>query len=215
LERIHEDKCKGYNQKLCNVQEYPTVDSYAPYDVDDLKGFMFRYKFTLPKSSRGHRESKPFKIVSTEEFVWTELGLLGTIGGTLGLMIGFSFSSTTNVIIDSFFKVWGIGPRLKQLPNQFITAYHLDQLEILVKNPKSLLDLNWDSIVTHLRVELSKRNLKKNQLRKESDSKSLLPSWMMIRMKNWTYLHPLCYPLKNLKTSGDLDPMSNRITRLE
>ena len=109
----HGQECRDGNQKLCNVQEYTAVDSYVPYETNYPKGFIFTYKFTVPKSSRGYRQSNPFKVVSTEHFVMTGLGLLGTVGGTLGLMIGFSLSNTVEYIVDLGFRVWREAMKLK------------------------------------------------------------------------------------------------------
>ena len=100
------------------MEEFTAEDGIDPYEVAGLSnGFMFDYEFTLPKSSRGHRESKPFKIVTTEEYYWTDQSLLGTVGGTLGLMVGFSLHTTATVIIESCFKILGMRSNsMKTLP---------------------------------------------------------------------------------------------------
>ena len=53
------------------------------------------YQFELPKCNRDNRSKAPYKIVKQEYLVnsWISL-LVGTIGGTLGMFVGFSLIGT-------------------------------------------------------------------------------------------------------------------------
>ena len=101
-----EEDCKHDHKKTCHVQEYITGDAMTPYPIEDLNGFIFEYQLELPKSTRGRRASSPFKRVNKEDFIQTEFRLIGSLGGTLGLMIGFSFSKITDGIVDLFFWIF-------------------------------------------------------------------------------------------------------------
>ena len=55
------------------------------------------------ESSHGRRINWPYKTVYEEYYQMDEFGLIGSVGGTLGMMIGFSFVSaitwTTDIVI--------------------------------------------------------------------------------------------------------------------
>ena len=103
----NEDICRNENEKSCHVQEYIPEDQYSSYEVEGYSGYMFEFNFALPKSSRGKRESEYFKTVYVEYLVVSSLKLLGTVGGTLGVMIGFSFERIiTWIIMNTTLKVW-------------------------------------------------------------------------------------------------------------
>ena len=85
------DICKGDIEKSCTVQEYFLDDWGKPYPFDDDEAsFTFQCFYGLPESSGGRRIGRPSKKVYTEYFQMDVFGLIGTIGGTLGLTIGFS-----------------------------------------------------------------------------------------------------------------------------
>ena len=107
LNLYHSDICRNENEKSCHVQEYTPEDEYSSYEVEGYSGYMFEFDFALPKSSRGKRESEYFKTVYVEYLVVSSLKLLGTVGGTLGIMIGFSFERIiTWIIMNTTLKVW-------------------------------------------------------------------------------------------------------------
>ena len=85
------DVCKGKMEKSCIVREFYLEDWGKPYPFDDDETtFTFQCFYGLPESSNGHRIGKPSKRVYQEYFQMDVFGLIGTIGGTLGLTIGFS-----------------------------------------------------------------------------------------------------------------------------
>ena len=86
--------------KACVIKEYRANDFAAPIRIDGLNGFVFRVAMDPPTSSRDYKVSHPIKTLFTEYYLLTELQLIGTIGGTLGLMIGFSFMGSITSIAD-------------------------------------------------------------------------------------------------------------------
>ena len=93
LMHLSEEICKKDADKMCVVTEYSIKESRQYlYEVDNEEPFGFKLEISAPESpSYGHRLNKPYKRVFTETLVMDELQLIGTAGGTLGLMIGFSF----------------------------------------------------------------------------------------------------------------------------
>ena len=60
---------------------------------------------THPNSANDHIENKPYKDVFTEYYLFNELELIGAIGGTLGLMIGFSFMGSITSITEHVIRI--------------------------------------------------------------------------------------------------------------
>ena len=103
------DVCKSHTVKACTLKEYYAQDGIEPYKVDNLNGYMFDVTVTSPESSRV-RVSNPIKQVFKEYFQPDVFDMIGTVGGTLGLMIGFSFMSCITWISDTIFL---LGSRFK------------------------------------------------------------------------------------------------------
>ena len=98
--------CKSDSKKACNVKEYFPEEALQPEPGGNENSFMVMYFMELLPSSHGERMGKPFKTVYKEYFQIDEFGLIGTVGGTLGLMIGFSFESSITWIfkhLSSFY----------------------------------------------------------------------------------------------------------------
>ena len=97
------DVCKSHTVKACTVKEYYPQDGFEPYKIVDLNGYMFDVTVTSPESSRV-RVSNPVKQVYKEYFQPDTFDMIGTVGGTLGLMIGFSFMTSITWISDTTFS---------------------------------------------------------------------------------------------------------------
>ena len=63
--------------------------------------------YALSKDDR--KSGKPFVYVTEESYVWNPNSLIGTVGGTLGLFIGFSFHGTFDWVSDKI--VWLLSRR--------------------------------------------------------------------------------------------------------
>ena len=68
--------------------------------------FLMDYTFQLPVDTRSLRSDYPFKIVKKEYLIMTWMTLVGNVGGTLGMFIGFSFLNSTEWIIVWLAKIW-------------------------------------------------------------------------------------------------------------
>ena len=62
----------------------------------------FEYHFVIPESSKDIRIMRPFKYVYKEYLIMSEISLIGNVGGTLGLFVGFSFLGTSEWLIEAF-----------------------------------------------------------------------------------------------------------------
>ena len=108
--------------KLCHTQEYLAEEYTASHKVKDLLGFMFEFAFTLPESSHGNRPFLPFKTIHEEHYVWNEVKLIGTVGGALGLMIGFSFERMISWFINNVFGICTVVSKLNNKLNRDYTS---------------------------------------------------------------------------------------------
>ena len=61
---------------------------------------------TTPKSFRELRSLEPFKTVKTEYYLLPGLSLVGNVGGTLGMFIGFSFIGSAEWFMGSAAALW-------------------------------------------------------------------------------------------------------------
>ena len=95
-----------YCKRLCNVKEYKFTVRGSLGVHEKFKGLVFSYKFSSPSTSRNLRSWMPVKTVKKEYLVITFKSLVGTIGGTLGMFVGFSFIGTAEVLIEYLLKFW-------------------------------------------------------------------------------------------------------------
>ena len=96
------DKCR--KEKLCEVQQY-FVDKSDSRLHGSPDAFHFSLEYGRPNSLDGYRENRPIKTVHKETPVWGPFQLLGNIGGTMGMFVGFSFSGCIVWIINLTFKL--------------------------------------------------------------------------------------------------------------
>ena len=66
------------------------------YGSEERSQFIISYEFQLPEVNNNLRLSKPFKTVKKQYAITTGITLVGTVGGTLGLFVGFSFIGTSS-----------------------------------------------------------------------------------------------------------------------
>ena len=57
--------------------------------TDDKREIYFAYNFAPPKTETVHEEY----------LIYDAIGLIGSVGGTLGMFIGFSFSNTIGTLM--------------------------------------------------------------------------------------------------------------------
>ena len=90
-----------YCKRLCIVKEY----KFQPIKGYDKK-FVLRYYFGQPYASRNIRSWKPVKTIKTEYLYVTMKSLIGSIGGTIGMFVGFSFVDVSEWFTEFLFKFW-------------------------------------------------------------------------------------------------------------
>ena len=85
----HTENCK----KLCQIKEYGVklVTSKYHYLAPCSGKTEFEYSFVAPKATWERRNKEPFKYVRKEYWVMPLTTLVGNIGGTAGMFVGFSF----------------------------------------------------------------------------------------------------------------------------
>ena len=69
-------------------------------------GIYFEYSFGFPHSTPVVRSYEPFKTIKKEYLIISWMSLLGNVGGTLGMFIGFSFITTSELAIDAGLSLW-------------------------------------------------------------------------------------------------------------
>ena len=91
-----------YCKKSCNVKEY-TVKGYW----HELQSHQFKFKcqFSLPTVSKELRSKKPVKTVKNQYLIVTAIALIGNVGGTLGLFVGYSFFTNFEWLVDGVLKL--------------------------------------------------------------------------------------------------------------
>ena len=105
LDRFIKDQEK-HCKKSCKVKEFEVGKNFEPEDV--RTGFTnrlaFGFRFSSPLSGDS-RSISLHKTVKTEYLVNTWIAMVGTVGGTLGMFVGFS-------IIGSFEWLMPLGARM-------------------------------------------------------------------------------------------------------
>ena len=70
---------------------------------------VLEFSFDVQYSTRDLRTEKFFKVVHTEYLINTLMSLMGNIGGTLGMFVGFSFISIPQMISETFLSIFWKG----------------------------------------------------------------------------------------------------------
>ena len=80
---------KDEHKRPCNVLEYSGVTTLDfPFWLSDR--FHITYKFAAPKMTVFYQERLVFDVI----------GVMGSVGGTLGMCIGFSYTGITSTILE-------------------------------------------------------------------------------------------------------------------
>ena len=67
-------------------------------------GRILEWRFVQPKWRREQRSEAPFKTVHREMLKMSGMSLIGNVGGTLGMFIGFSFIGTSEWLLEKLGK---------------------------------------------------------------------------------------------------------------
>ena len=106
LMKIEEDQQEHCKQS-CRIMEFRTeYDMRKSSKLDAKNKCSLEYKFALPQSSTNLRFRTPFKVVKTEYFVMSWMALVGTVGGTMGMFVGFSVFGTFEMVTQAARKSW-------------------------------------------------------------------------------------------------------------
>ena len=73
---------------------------------DANRSFDFEAYFELPDTTRDVRTDMPFKTIRTEYLLMSQMLLVGNVGGTLGVFIGFSIFGTSEWFIGVVINLW-------------------------------------------------------------------------------------------------------------
>ena len=102
--------CRGNEvlQGSCLETEYSAIERPdTSYEIEgDPIGFYFQYSFTPPVDSRRGRKIEPSKSVEEEYLVWDVYSLIGNVGGSMGILVGFSFLALIGGAIDILANIW-------------------------------------------------------------------------------------------------------------
>ena len=103
---LNSKECRREDTRTCITTEYWSDQSLQHRGRDHYKktgnpnGFSYEFELQVPKSSRGDRESKPYKSVKTEQLLWGSLPLVAEMGGILAMTIEFSFLGAATWIMN-------------------------------------------------------------------------------------------------------------------
>ena len=112
---LREDQ-KLYCKKSCHAKEFKVKletnmrgsewnswkkEKWAWNETFNLENsFILEYSFEQPEWNRDQRSEEPSKTVHREFMTMSFMSLVGNVGGTLGMFIGFSFVGTSEWFMD-------------------------------------------------------------------------------------------------------------------
>ena len=93
------------SKKSCTVKEFRTKmrEKYTYYGPNTMG---FDYQFALPTATKHVRSKKPLKKVKTEYWLLPLSTLVGNVGGTLGMFVGFSFIGVSERFLSLGQSLW-------------------------------------------------------------------------------------------------------------
>ena len=77
--------------KPCVTMEYFVHNMEDAGRTSSETVFFMEYEISMAKSTNNIWTDKFVKTVGEEHYIMTDVGLIGTVGGTLGLFVGLSF----------------------------------------------------------------------------------------------------------------------------
>ena len=113
LDNLKEDQ-RLHCKKSCRVKEFKVKFDMMRQDMMKWKkenwtwnetfnsenSHIIEYRFEQPEWIRDQRSDEPFKTVHREILAMSFMSLVGNVGGTLGMFIGFSFVGTSEWFMD-------------------------------------------------------------------------------------------------------------------
>ena len=92
-------------KKACRIKEYK-IEKASDSDFWEISSYPLAVglKFDTPLTRRHSRLLLPYKTVHTEYLVTTWITLVGTVGGTLGMFVGFSIIGTSEWFMANIWK---------------------------------------------------------------------------------------------------------------
>ena len=100
LKSTQQENCK----KLCLAKEFKTMSRTSTSGIGN--GYSLRLNFGTPKCTIDTRSDMPFKTVKREYWIMSWLSLIGNVGGTLGMFVGFSVITTAESAMTAVAKFW-------------------------------------------------------------------------------------------------------------
>ena len=97
----------GREWKKWQNESWTWNDTFMPHNAHFLE-----YSFHSPISRTNIRTKEPFKTIHRECLKMTGMSLIGNIGGTLGMFVGFSFLGTFEWFLDAVKKSYGAFKKL-------------------------------------------------------------------------------------------------------
>ena len=121
-----------YCLRSCLIKEYQGKSEELFIHDDECSNewkneVRFRLTFSLPKALHNHRSEKLLKTVMTEYWIVSSLSLIGTVGGTLGMFVGFSIMGTSEWLLTALAKGFRLirGKCKKIIKRNEVENYHV------------------------------------------------------------------------------------------
>lgn len=114
IEIIKREMVENYSSsdqtlQYCNIKEYIITETETNPRITEGWGERIRLEFEFEVSRQSRVWSDGFvKSFHKEYFVMTMIGLIGTIGGTLGIFVGFSFLDSGSLVLTSAKKAYRV-----------------------------------------------------------------------------------------------------------
>ena len=92
FDEMFDGKCSQNCLKSCVIEEYQGRIDYEDLRTLDTSVFRLIFRYALP-----------YKVLITQEYlIYDFIGMVGSVGGTLGMFVGFSFIDVVNRVANFF-----------------------------------------------------------------------------------------------------------------